>query len=61
MNEPTERQVPVLLWPFYAIWRLLTFILGVVGRLLCALIGIVVSVQMHIDYFDGTDCFGLHD
>jgi hypothetical protein len=32
--------VPILLWPFYAIWRLLTFILEMIGRLLCALLGI---------------------
>ena len=44
MNEPTERQVPVLLWPFYAIWRLLTLILGLVGRLVCALIGIALMI-----------------
>ena len=36
----SDRDVPILLWPFYAIWRLLTFVLEVVGRLLCALIGI---------------------
>lgn len=35
-----DRDIPVLLWPFYAIWRLLTFVLEVVGRLLCALIGL---------------------
>lgn len=35
-----DRDVPILLWPFYAIWRLLTFILEVVGRLLAALIGL---------------------
>jgi hypothetical protein len=29
-----------LLWPFYAIWRLLTFVLEIVGRLLCALLGL---------------------
>jgi hypothetical protein len=40
MNESTEKSVPVLLWPFYAIWRLLTFILGVIGRVLCAVLGI---------------------
>ncbi len=36
----SDRKVPILLWPFYAIWRLLTLVLGIVGRLLCALIGI---------------------
>ncbi len=40
MNESTEKSVPILLWPFYAIWRLLTFILGVIGRVLCAVLGI---------------------
>lgn len=36
----SDRDIPILLWPFYAIWRLLTFVLEVVGRLLCALIGL---------------------
>ena len=40
MNDSTESSVPILLWPFYAIWRLLTFILNVVGRVLCAVLGI---------------------
>jgi len=40
MNDSTQSHVPLILWPFYAIWRLLTFILNVIGRLLCALFGI---------------------
>ena len=32
--------MPILLWPIYAIWRLLTFVLEMIGRLLCALLGI---------------------
>ena len=40
MNDSANNHVPVLLWPFYAIWRLLTFILELIGRLLCALLGI---------------------
>jgi hypothetical protein len=40
MSDSTEKHVPILLWPFYAIWRLLTFVLEFVGRLLCALFGI---------------------
>jgi len=40
MNDSTEKHVPILLWPFYAIWRLLTFVLEFVGRLLSALLGI---------------------
>lgn len=44
MNETTERPVPILLWPFYAFWKFLTFVLGVIGRLLCALLGIALMV-----------------
>ena len=44
MNDSTQNHVPLLLWPFYAIWRLLTFILGIIGRLLCALLGIGIMV-----------------
>ena len=40
MGESSRHDVPILLWPFYAIWRLLTFILEMIGRLLCALLGI---------------------
>ena len=39
-----ERRVPILLWPFYALWRLLTAILGVTGRLLAAVVGLVLMV-----------------
>lgn len=42
MNEPGRRSVPILLWPFYAIWRLLTLILELTGRLLCAILGLVI-------------------
>lgn len=35
-----DRDVPILLWPVYAIWRLVTFVLELVGRLLCGVIGI---------------------
>ncbi len=40
MNDSDNRRVPILLWPFYAIWRLLTFVLELVGRLLCGLLGL---------------------
>jgi len=40
VGDPAENKVPVLLWPFYAIWRFVTFVLAVVGRLLCAVLGI---------------------
>ncbi len=44
MNDSTESRVPILLWPFYAIWRLLTFILNIIGRVLCALVGIALMI-----------------
>ncbi len=40
MGESAGKNGPWLLWPFYALWRLLTFILGIIGRLLSALLGI---------------------
>ena len=39
MND-SDRDIPILLWPFYAVWRVLTFVLELVGRLLCAVLGI---------------------
>ena len=44
MNDSTQSSVPILLWPFYAIWRLLTFILNVVGRVICAALGIALMI-----------------
>ncbi len=41
MSDSTQGNVPTLLWPFYAIWRLLTFILNLIGRVISALLGIV--------------------
>ena len=40
MKSMSDRHVPILLWPVYAIWRLLTWVLELVGRLLCALLGL---------------------
>ena len=44
MNDSTQSSVPLLLWPFYAIWRLVTFILSIIGRVLCALLGIALMI-----------------
>ncbi len=44
MSESNDTHVPILLWPFYAIWRLLTFILNFVGRLLCSVLGIGIMI-----------------
>ncbi len=40
MSENEEKQIPWLLWPFYAIWRIVTFVLELTGRIICALIGL---------------------
>jgi hypothetical protein len=44
MSHSTDTRVPVLLWPFYAIWRLLTFVLEVVGRLICSILGLGIMI-----------------
>ena len=44
MNESTKNQVPWILWPFYAIWKLLTFILNITGRIICAILGLLLMV-----------------
>jgi hypothetical protein len=35
-----EKDIPLLLWPFFALWRLLTLILAITGRIVCAFIGL---------------------
>lgn len=39
-----DRDIPLLLWPFYAIWRLLTLILAITGRIICAMLGLALMV-----------------
>ncbi len=45
MNDSTRNSVPILLWPLYAIWRLLSFVLNLIGRVICALLGIAMMVS----------------
>ena len=35
-----DKDIPILLWPFYAVWRLLTLILEITGRIICAILGL---------------------
>jgi hypothetical protein len=42
--QPKDKKVPLLLWPFWAIWRLLTFLLGLTGRLILVLIGLALLI-----------------
>ena len=41
MSNSAERQIPWILWPVYAVWKLLTFILNITGRIICAILGLV--------------------
>ena len=44
MSEHPERRVPWYLWPFHALWRLLSFVLATTGRLLCAILGLALMI-----------------
>lgn len=45
MSTTTEsRSIPWYLWPFWAIWRLLTFIVELTGRLVAVVIGLVLMI-----------------
>ncbi len=39
-----EKRVPLLLWPFWAIWKLLELILNLTGRLVAAVLGLVLMI-----------------
>ena len=39
MGDSSDNGVHWLLWPFYAIWRLLTLILNITGRIIAILLG----------------------
>jgi hypothetical protein len=39
-----RKQVPLLLWPFYMLWRLLAWIVNLTGRALAILLGIVLMI-----------------
>jgi hypothetical protein len=44
MTDTRAKRTPWFLWPFYALWRLLTFILNATGRLVLAVLGITLMV-----------------
>ena len=41
MSTAQGRRVPILLWPFYLVWRMVSFVLEAVGRVACVLLGFV--------------------
>lgn len=43
MSE-VDRRVAWYLWPFHAIWRLVTFVVRATGRLFCGLLGIALLI-----------------
>jgi uncharacterized membrane protein HdeD (DUF308 family) len=44
VGEKERRDVPLLLWPFYALWRLLGFVLELTGRVLGIILGLVLVI-----------------
>lgn len=40
MPANDDKRIPWILWPFHALWRLLTLLLNITGRILCALLGL---------------------
>ena len=40
MSDNDDRKIPWILWPFYAIWRILTFILELTSRIIAAVIAL---------------------
>jgi hypothetical protein len=41
MTETRKKQVPWFLWPFWAIWKLVVWIVAATGRLVAVLLGLV--------------------
>jgi hypothetical protein len=39
-----EKRTPWFLWPFVALWRLLALILGLTGRLVAGVVGLVLMI-----------------
>lgn len=39
-----EKRVPLLLWPFWAIWQLIAWIVNLTGRMLAVILGFVLIV-----------------
>ena len=47
MNDSADSGVPWILWPFYAIWKILTLILNITGRIIAMMVaGVAVSMSI---------------
>lgn len=42
--QSEKRRTPILLWPFVALWRLLTTLLALTGRLFLIAVGLAVGI-----------------
>jgi len=42
--SPHRKGVPLLLWPFWALWRLVVTIIELTGRLVGAVLGLVLMI-----------------
>ncbi len=40
MTDTEEKQISWILWPFYAVWRIVTFVFELTGRIIAAVIGL---------------------
>lgn len=43
-STQAKQKVPLLLWPFWALWRLVAGIVGFTGRLVAVLLGLILMV-----------------
>lgn len=44
MSQRQVNRVPLLLWPFAAVWDLLAIFLGLTGRLVAGILGLVLMI-----------------
>ncbi len=44
MSDAEEKHIPWILWPFYAVWRIVTFVFELTGRIIAAIIGLALMV-----------------
>jgi hypothetical protein len=43
-TESEKRHVPWFLWPFWAIWQLVAWIIGLTGRLVAVILGLALMI-----------------
>ncbi|MGB5579994.1 MAG: hypothetical protein WBM68_05485 [Woeseia sp.] len=44
MNERAANPTPLLLMPFVLLWRILGFVITLSGRIVCALLGLILMI-----------------